>query len=881
MRFITAITAIGVIGIPAVNANCNPLKETCAPIPGITSPIHQDFTKFSSIEDVKKNGWTIADYASFRVDSKDGGVFPIERRTDAPYIWTTSYFLYGHVDVVMQAAPGIAIISSAVLMSDTADEIDWEWSGNNYRQSKPNVQTNYFGKGITANYDRSTSVFTEFEMTAGLHKYGIDWTAESLTWSIDGQVVRTLPRRDCDNADHQYPQTPSRFHLGVWVAGDPDRQAEGVRQWAGGNTDFSKLPYTAYVRSVDIEPSSKCAYYNYTDKSGSSKSVKCLAQLPQSVSSIVSSSVLNTLSAAQPAPPTTSQTSQTSQTRSLVASSSSSSSVTVAAGTTSTATAPSLNSQPSGGSSSSTGTTGGATSTDVASSQDSQATGSASSVQLTTSTVYKTTVFSTVTSCNTKVTDCPANKPLLSTVLVTDTVVDYTTVCPVTEGRAQSSTPNVSPASSVKTGSSATTQPAALSNAVAQNAASHSALASSGPSSSSKALSSSPTGATSTMKGTLPNKSLPWWYWLAKPVKRPVNQESPASSPPSESTQVESGEMAVTQSKHDVDSAGTSGTEPTNSPELMTTSTVYSTNIHTVTSCGLEVESCPAKSTVLSTEVVAAYTTVCPVSTAESSAPTESSEDGSREQSSQDGGTNMLPPSSSTMISSADAHDVAPSSRLDESQAASTSMEFGHSSVSLYNTDAEVATSGSSTARAAALPTDKGAPPIAQNHAVPGTESSEAGGSSDGMLTTRSTITRTTTVRLTTTRRSTSTLFSTSATVITSCAAGQSGADCSTISSTTTMIISKLVTPVTFTSTGVSTATETVDVALSPAAPHGPSGVAGAGTGNGTGTGTGQQPGGAKTALATIAGEGPAGGAVPGSLLGLAMGGVLFFILGM
>lgn len=787
------------------------MPETCAPIPGITSPIHQDFTKFSSIEDVKKNGWTIADYASFRTDNKNGGVFPIEKQTDAPYIWTTSYFLYGHVDVVMQAAPGIAVISSAVLMSDTADEVDWEWSGNNYRHSDPNVQTNYFGKGITANYDRSTSVFTKFEMTAGLHKYSIDWTAEGLTWSIDGQLVRTLLRKDCDNADHQYPQTPSRFHLGVWVAGDPDRQAEGVRQWAGGNTDFSKLPYTAYVRSVDIEPSSKCAYYNYTDKSGSSNSVKCLAQLPQSVSSIVSSSALNTLSAAQPAPPTTSQTSGISAS-----------------------------------SSSSTTTARGMTSTNIASSRHSQGTGSSSSVQLTTSTVYKTTVFSTVTSCNTKVTNCPANRPLLSTVLVTDTVVDYTTVCPVPEGTAQPSTPNVSSTSLVKTGSPATTQTAASSNPVVQNAASHTKLSSSASSSSLKVSSSSKSASTSTVnvKGTSPNPPPPWWYWFVKPGKRPITQDSTAYSPVSESTHGVSGEITGTRSNHEVASSGTSETEPTNSPELMTTSTVYSTNIHTITSCGSEVESCPAKSTVLSTEVVVAYTTVCPVSTEPSAPPTgspepppgstsgplptdsaslplsspaKSSGDGLREQSSQataSDNTHAVPSSSSMMISSTDAHDVPPPSSLAESQAASTSIEFGQTSASLYNTDTEM--KGSSTASAAALPTDKGPPPIAQNHAIPGTEGSKVTGehgsapppaetgstqagplptglaapmpaSSDDMLTTRSTITRTTTVRLTTTRRSTSTLFSTSATVMTSCAPGKSGADCSTISSTTTV----------------------------------------------------------------------------------------------
>ncbi|POS72474.1 extracellular cell wall glucanase Crf1 [Diaporthe helianthi] len=861
MRILNAITSIGIIGITAVSANCNPLKETCAPIPGITSPIHQDFTKFSSIEDVK-NSWTIADYASFRTDSKKGGVFPIEKRTDAPYIWTTGYFLYGHVDVMMQAAPGIAVISSAVLLLDTADEIDWEWSGNNYRQAKPN-----------------------FEMTAGLHKYSIDWTAERLTWSIDGQLVRTLLRKDCDNADHQYPQTPSRFHLGVWVAGDPDRQAEGVRQWAGGNTDFTRLPYIAYVRSVDIEPSSKCAYYNYTDKSGSSNSVKCLAQLPHSVSSVVSSSALKTLGAAQPAPPTTSQVTSSSR-----ASSSSSSSLTITAGTTLKNTASTRN----GGSSSSPeSSTGGTTSTNITSSRISQATGSLSSgsVRLSTSTVYKTTVLSTVTSCNTKVTSCPANKPLLSTVLVTDTVVDYTTVCPVTEGKDQSSAPkdlSTSPAS--KKDSSAITQTAAPSNLVS---------------------SSSKTGFTSTAKAASSNTRPPWWYWFVKPGKRPVTGESTASSPVSESTHDVSGEIAGTHSEQDAALSGTSGTsgtsetlaEPTNPPALMTTSVVYNTNVHTVTSCGLEVESCPAKSTVLSTEVVVAYTTVCPVSTESSAPPTgspepspgssdgpsqirsvslspssssKSSEDSSPEQSLQastseddgdDDDNNLVSLSSSTMSSSTDANDMPPpSTALAESQAASTSlMGFGHGgSASLYNTDTEVNASGSSTASAATLLTDKGAPPIAQNHAVPGMESSQAAGehgsarrpaetgpteavhssqatglaapvpasSDDGTLTTRSTITRTKTIRLTTTRPSTSTLF----------------------------MFHRLVDH-----------HQVVDVALSSAGPQGASGVAGAGTG------TGQQPGGAKTTLATIAGAGRALEAVPGLLLlALAMGGGLF-----
>lgn len=938
------------------------LTETCAPIPGITSPIRTDFSKLTT-EDVPKNGWTIANYATFRTDSKDGGIFPIEKRFDAPYIWTTGYFLYGRADVVMQAAPGAGVISSAVLMSDTADEVDWEWSGNNYWQKTPNVQTNYFGKGITGSYDRSTSVSPGFEMTTGFYKYSIDWKADSLTWLINDKVVRTLYKKDCDNGEHQYPQTPSRFHLGAWVAGDPDNAA-GVIQWSGGKTDFSKLPYTAYVKSVSLEPSSKCAYYNYTDKRGSSDSVKCLSELPKSLSSVVSSSALNTLSAAPPAPPTTSNTISTSR-----ASSSSSSRVT--GGTTTASASSSRSSQTSGSSSSSTRRTGSTTSTGTASSRSAQGSGSSGSVQLTTSTVFRTTVFSTVTSCNTAVTNCPANKPLTSTVLVTDVVVDYTTICPVSEVKDQSSSTQKSPSTgsgSKPSSSTAGTQTASSSRPAAQNAASNPTSSSTGPSSSSsRGSSSSKASSTSSSRSvstSLRNDPVKASSSRPGPIGRPLSEQSSAtaSSQTPASSQVPSGTVTGSQPEQSVVPSGDSATGSTEPPEL-TTSTVYSTNVYTVTSCGADVKSCPARSTVLSTEVVVAYTTVCPVSSDSSAPPSDvpasstakpsatASDDsvppadssaikppknGAQKQSSQtaSSGAQSAPastdvppspssstiipakdgskkpsekpassngpsepakssgataPSSSTISPPDDEHEVPPSGSLTGSHAATTSMEYGQPSASLYNTDTEVKASGSSTVPAA-LPTEKNgdAQTVAQNHAIPDTESSQAAGdshSSTGLAhpvpaggseahsTTRSTITRTTTVRLTMTRQSTSTFYSESATVMTDCAPGKSGADCSTISSTTTFVVSKLVTPVPFTTTKEYATTETVDVApadsaLSSAAAQGASGVAGAGTGTG-----GQKPAGAKTTtLATIAGAGRAFEAVPGVLLALAMG---------
>ncbi|PNP53077.1 hypothetical protein THARTR1_06287 [Trichoderma harzianum] len=53
-------------------------------------------------------------------------------------------------------------------------------------------------------------------------------------------------------------------------------------------------------------------------------------------------------------------------------------------------------------------------------------------------------------------------------------------------------------------------------------------------------------------------------------------------------------------------------------PAQLTTSTVYTTRVHTVSQCGPEVTNCPFRPTV-TTETIALYTTVCPVEEAESS----------------------------------------------------------------------------------------------------------------------------------------------------------------------------------------------------------------------------------------------------------------------
>jgi hypothetical protein len=60
--------------------------------------------------------------------------------------------------------------------------------------------------------------------------------------------------------------------LGIWAGGDSSN-SEGTIEWAGGETDYDDVPFTMYVKSVNIVNYNPAASYNYTDKTGSYTSI--------------------------------------------------------------------------------------------------------------------------------------------------------------------------------------------------------------------------------------------------------------------------------------------------------------------------------------------------------------------------------------------------------------------------------------------------------------------------------------------------------------------------------------------------------------------------------------------------------------------------------
>ncbi|KAF3484102.1 UTR2 protein [Arthroderma uncinatum] len=194
------------------------------------------------------------------------------------------YMWYGKTTAKLRTSRGQGVVTAFILMSDAKDEIDFEFVGADLSTA----QTNFYYQGITDyTHGKNQSLSNTF---TNYHTYEIDWKPDMITWSIDGQVIRTLERANTMNSttnQYDYPQTPARVQLSLWPAG-LSTNGKGTVDWAGGLVDWKSEDiqkngyYYAAFDSVTIEcydpPKSAkvegSKSYIYTDRSGLEGSVK-------------------------------------------------------------------------------------------------------------------------------------------------------------------------------------------------------------------------------------------------------------------------------------------------------------------------------------------------------------------------------------------------------------------------------------------------------------------------------------------------------------------------------------------------------------------------------------------------------------------------------
>lgn len=245
-----------------VTTDCFPMNKTCPPDPALGMDVNFNFNQTP-----KAGTWdTVVNPMAY--DAEQGAIFTIKKQGDCPTLRSKFYFFWGRTEVIAKASRGTGIISSIMFLSDNLDEIDWEWKGGNHSH----VFSNYFGKGQPDFHNGGDHVVPG-DPTNDYHNYTIVWTKDALDFYIDQAKVRTVLRKDNPKL---YPQTPMRISLGIWAGGDPSLPP-GTREWAGGDTDYSKGPYSFFVKSTHVTDYSTGKEYVYGDKSGSWESIQIVA----------------------------------------------------------------------------------------------------------------------------------------------------------------------------------------------------------------------------------------------------------------------------------------------------------------------------------------------------------------------------------------------------------------------------------------------------------------------------------------------------------------------------------------------------------------------------------------------------------------------------
>jgi beta-glucanase (GH16 family) len=292
---------------------CDPLNsntlDSCVPAPVCKSQTFQ----FNNLNGIVPNTEYLGDAS--KADWVSSGtplpyqgtvLLTMAEGTVGTLLASTHYVWYGKTTAKFTTSAGAGVVTAFILLSDVKDEIDFEFVGTELSTA----QTNFYSQGITnCESNRSTlcaqilnqcnadnngmDATLQDDVHVNEHTYEIDWQPDTITWSINGNVVRTLNRADTwnDTANmYNYPQTPARVQLSLWPGGLPTN-GKGTIQWAGGLVDWNS-PYmatagnTKYYYAAFSEVDIQCysppsganiqgsKSYIYTDPAGTNNTVE-------------------------------------------------------------------------------------------------------------------------------------------------------------------------------------------------------------------------------------------------------------------------------------------------------------------------------------------------------------------------------------------------------------------------------------------------------------------------------------------------------------------------------------------------------------------------------------------------------------------------------
>ncbi|KAL2803207.1 concanavalin A-like lectin/glucanase domain-containing protein [Aspergillus granulosus] len=244
---------------------CDPLMsyslDSCVPMPICQSKTYtwenldNAATNNEYLGNASEADWVYSGYPEL----EDGNLLLTMPKNSVGSLFANNHYVwYGKIGANIKSSRGQGVVTAFILLSDTKDEIDYEWVGADLTQ----VETNWYFQGILDWTKGDASKVADGNTFEDWHYYEIDWSPEELKWNIDGQTVRSVTKESTFNETsnrYEYPQTPSRMQMSLWPAGQASN-AEGTIEWAGGliNWDHEDIQTKGYYYATYGEVKVEC-----------------------------------------------------------------------------------------------------------------------------------------------------------------------------------------------------------------------------------------------------------------------------------------------------------------------------------------------------------------------------------------------------------------------------------------------------------------------------------------------------------------------------------------------------------------------------------------------------------------------------------------------
>ena len=167
-----------------------------------------------------------------------GALLParVASATKSAEFYTTKAYPYGRFEARMRVAAGDGVVSAFFLWKDGSEQAGTFWNELDYEKigASCQLQTNALFGNPSVNHTQKPTVSAD--LCGDFHVYAYEWTADYISWSLDGKEIR---RETGDIAAAYAQNVPAgmQLHFNIWP-GDSS---------FGGNFSPSILPVHQYI----------------------------------------------------------------------------------------------------------------------------------------------------------------------------------------------------------------------------------------------------------------------------------------------------------------------------------------------------------------------------------------------------------------------------------------------------------------------------------------------------------------------------------------------------------------------------------------------------------------------------------------------------------